>query len=197
MARRTVRRAPSRDQSTNEAEVQPPWRGRHSFELNSSTVLRDAYRLLSLVLADEAIAIMCEDERDDLAQLRDQFIEDELIHLLISTAVMNRTQDDHMGGPRNDASELSFRPVDQICGVLQENVAESDEEQPLTFREACNKIIHATMITAETEEIEGHAYRVLPPSVILRGMRGRAPWQAYLNIPNYARATWQNFHDLR
>ena len=137
-------------------ETQAPWRGRHNFVLNSETVLRDAYRLLSLVLGDQIISATCEDERDPLAQLHDQFIEDELVQLLISTAVMNRTQDEHMSGPRNDENELSFSPIVHHCGTLNANLmAEDVVTKPLTLREACNKIIHAEHITAETAEGDG------------------------------------------
>jgi hypothetical protein len=56
---------------------------------------------------------------------------------------MNRTQMDHMNGPRSDPSELSFRPVERDCGVLIEDIVANGGEIVLSFREACNKIIHA------------------------------------------------------
>ena len=111
-----------REDDEADVEVQAPWRGRHNFSLNSSSVLRDAYRLLCVVAADRSIATMATSMRDPLAQLRARFVEDELVHTLISLAVMNRTQDDHMSGPRNDPAELSFRHVSQTCGVLIDNL---------------------------------------------------------------------------
>ncbi|MEX4008260.1 hypothetical protein [Neoaquamicrobium sediminum] len=179
------------------SEVQLPWRGRHNYVLNSQTVLRDVYRLLCAVLADGELAQVARDEHDVLVHLRDQFIEDELVHLLIATAVMNRSHDDHMMGPRQDKAELSFKPVTHACGTLLPDVDKDvAEEVELTFREACNKIIHADHITAETEQREDAAFPVLPQTVILRGTQGKKAWQAILNIPDYARATLVNFRDL-
>jgi hypothetical protein len=177
-----------------EAEVQAPWIGRHNYTLNSSTVLSDVYRLLTVVFADRAIAAVCQSERDELAQMRDQFIEDELVHLLIATAAMNRTHHDHMGGPRSDETELGFELVEHHCGLLVPDVSvDPPREEPLIFREACNKIIHATQIVVETEEVDQLPYPVALATVTLRGTRAGTPWQARLDVPEYARATWMNF----
>ena len=175
-------------------ELQSPWAGRRNYSLNSEIVLRDAYRLLCVIMADEEIARLSDSEQDFLSQVRDQFVEDELIHLLIGTAVMNRAQDDHMGGPRKDKTELSFEQLTHCCGRLIDDVSnEKSKEVDLSLREACNKIIHAEHITAETEPIEGTAFHVLPRAIILRGRQGRKAWQAILNVPNYVRATVANF----
>ncbi len=195
---KVARPVKAKPKSAAKINVQAPWVGRHNYNLNSETVLRDVYRLLCVIIADDGIARLSESEHDPLAHVRDQFVEDELIHLLIATAVMNRSQDDHMGGPRKDDAELSFKPLAHICGRLIEDVSkEKMAEIDLSFREACNKIIHAEHITAETEDIEGAAYQVLPRSLILRGRQGKKAWQAFLNVPDYVRATFMNFRNLR
>lgn len=102
-------------------EIPAPREGRHNYQINSAIVLRDAYRLLCLVAAEERIAKLSYSERDPLAVLRDQFVDDELVHLLISTAEMNRAQDDLMSGPRQVTAELSFAPLVHECGSLVNN----------------------------------------------------------------------------
>ncbi|MBB3394248.1 hypothetical protein [Rhizobium sp. BK060] len=179
-------------------ETQKAWSGRHNYSLNSDTVLRDVYRLLNVVMADEAIARLATARGDVLVDLRDQFVEDELVHLLISTAIMNRSHDDHMDGPRNDAAELSFAPVALACGRLVTDVGGTKEDDiELTFREACNKIIHAEHITVETQKAKNAAFQFLPTTVQLRGTLRKKPWVAFVDVPNYVRATLMNFRDLR
>lgn len=177
--------------------VQAPWRGRHNYTLNSGTVLRDAYRLLCVIMADRAIAEIIVDEADSLISLREQFVEDEILHTVIQLAVMNRTQIDHMNGPRSDPSELSFRPVERDCGVLTEDVRAEGNEFALSFREACNKIIHAEHIVAETDETSGWAFPALPQTLVLRGTKNRSAWQAHLNVPEFLRGTVENFDPFR
>ncbi|MBY5814463.1 hypothetical protein HFN60_02150 [Rhizobium leguminosarum] len=179
-------------------ETQNSWLGRHNYVLNADTVLRDLYRLLNVVMADGPNALLATDESDVLVALRDQFVEDELVHLLIGTAVMNRSHDDHMTGPRDDESEMSFTHVDIACGRLINDVGGSKESDvDLSLREACNKIIHAEQITVEMEKLEGAVYPTLPKSIILRGSLGKRAWQATLDLPSYARATITNFRDIR
>jgi len=179
-------------------ETQKEWTGRHNYSLNSDTVLRDAYRLLNVVMADEAISRLATATGDVLVDLRDQFVEDELIHLLISTAIMNRSHDDHMDGPRKDTAELSFALVALACGRLVTDVGGSKEEDvELSFREACNKIIHAEHITVEVQNAENVAFPFLPMTVELRGTQRKKPWLAFVDVPNYVRATLLNFRDIR
>jgi hypothetical protein len=166
--------------------------GHHNYELNSATILRDVYRLLAMVVADQTIAMLATDADDPLARLRNQFIEDELVHLLIGTAVVNRSQDDHMRELRADEGEFSFQPANFDCGILQPNILE-DVEVPLSFREACNKIIHAVQIAAEGEDREGAAFSIMPPGIVLRGHQNKKAWSARLSLIEYARASVKNF----
>lgn len=200
MATATVKakKTPRKAKPAAKVETQKEWIGRHNYSLNSDTVLRDVYRLLNVVMADEAIARLAIAPGDVLVDLRDQFVEDELVHLLISTAIMNRSHDDHMDGPRNDAAELSFAPVALGCGRLVTDIGGAKEEDvELTFREACNKIIHAEHITVETHNAENVAFPFLPTTVELRGTLRKKPWLAFVDVPNYVRATLLNFRDIR
>jgi hypothetical protein len=167
------------------------WEGRHNYQLNSATVLRDLYRLVSMVMADQGLLNSAAGRDDDpLIALRDQFLEDEFVHLLVGTAVPNRIQLDHMSGPRADSAELSFRPVEYQCGILRPD-GSADREIPLTFREACNKIVHAMRIVAETAG--NPDFSPIGDTVILRGERRDEAWVAHLNIVEYVRASVRNF----
>lgn len=193
-------RRPTSDETApvaRNATVQRAWIGRHNYVINADNVLRDVYRLLSLVMGDRAIALLPEDDHHLLVGLRDQFVEHELVHLLIGTAVMNRSHDDHMSGPRRDEDELSFAPVTLICGTLTTEGRTGAVTEHLLLREACNKIIHADEIRVDAETVENAAFPVLPHDVILIGRAYGRPWQTVLNVPNYVLATIMNFRDIR
>lgn len=166
--------------------------GRHNYELNSATVLRDAYRLIGLALSDSCIARECRDLNDPLFRLREQFVEDELIHLLIGTAVANRLRDDQMRDLRNNPDELGFLAVPGNCGSLQPDVLD-EAIILLTLREACNKVIHAIQITAEPQHLVGAAFDHLPVVLVLRGTQNGRAWQAHLDLLEFVRATVENF----
>lgn len=168
--------------------------GRRNFDLNSSTVRRDLYRLASIVMADHVFVEEFQGEDDPLRQLRGQFIEDEIVHLLISTAIMNRIQDEHMQPFRNDSNELSFSSIDRPCGTLQiVNGDDADTNTTLSFREACNKIVHCVHLVAETGGDPEH-YPV-GNTIILRGTYRDEAWIAHLNIMEYIRASVENFEN--
>ena len=67
-----------------------------------------------------------------------------------------------------------------FCGRLQ---MDSEEEQ-LSLREACNKIIHAHKINFDQLPVEGQEGH-FGPFVYLYGVRGRTAWKAILNIRQY------------
>jgi hypothetical protein len=91
---------------------------------------------------------------------------------------------------REDPSQPEFSVIDHECGSLCADVLES-EEGPLTFREACNKTIHAIHIVPETAG--DPAENPLSWNIILRGHLGRKAWVAHLDLVEYARASVKNF----
>src|SRR6056297_1329529 len=113
--------------------------------LNSEIVFRDTYRLLCLFMADKAIFEMTpqgqqvwggsQRSEEPLFRLRHQFVEDEINHTLINLAICNRTHMELM-----DEQHGREHPA-SVCGKLIENTHE-ETVKDLTFREACNKIIH-------------------------------------------------------
>jgi hypothetical protein len=163
----------------------------NNFQLNSAIVLRDIYRLLSLFAGDPAVLETVEGKDDPLVSLRDQFIADEVVHLLISTATANRIHDEHMGWLRRDPNEADFPHIDSACGTLWPDILKDDTTTPLTFREACNKIIHAIHIVPETAG--DPAENPLSPNIILRGHLRDKAWEAHLDLVEYVRASVRNF----
>ncbi|ARQ13148.1 hypothetical protein NXC12_PD00036 (plasmid) [Rhizobium etli] len=156
--------------------------GRNNFELNAAIALRDVYRLFLLFAGDERIFDLAGADREDpLRLMRNDLFVDEITHLLIGTAIANRIQLEHMG-----AAEIA----DAACGELQPDVLEDKGSQKLGFREACNKIVHAIHIVPDRGN---PAENPLTSEVKLRGHKGKQAWVAYLNIPQYVRASVLNF----
>ena len=166
--------------------------GHHNYTLNSDIVLRDAYRLLCVVMADRAIAEFA--RTDNLVSLRQQFVEDELVHTVIQLAVMNRTRLDDMNKLRSDPCERKFDPIERKCGELTKNVGANGGKECLMFREACNKIIHVKKIKVIPDENGDRPFQVLGRTVILRGTKNGNKWQADLNILEFLRGTFENFY---
>ena len=169
--------------------------GSHNYDLNSAVALRDVYRLLAQVLADVQIAREANDGDDPLAKLRERFVEEEIVHLLIGTAVINRARLDHMAQVRSDPG-TGLLPVDHECGSFQPDIT-ADNEVALSFREACNKIIHAKHITCEPTGDEDDAFPSLQSVWTLRGNHRDSAWQAHLFLPDYVRASVINFSDVK
>jgi hypothetical protein len=90
----------------------------------------------------------------------------------------------------DEPSDPSFRQCDHNCGTLRPDVL-IGREIPLTFREACNKIVHATHIEAETAGDPDSS--PIGDTVILRGQRRDEAWVAHLSVVGYVRASAHNF----
>ncbi|WP_454818930.1 hypothetical protein [Labrys neptuniae] len=168
------------------------WAGRHNYQLNSAIVLRDLYRLLTMAMADQPLMAAAERRDDPLRSLRDQFIEDEVIHLLVSTAIANRIHLEHLRGPREDPDEAGFQLIAHICGELQPD-ADDAAKKPLLLHEACHKIIHAENIVVQTEGNPENTPWRRQLDITLRGQLGRRTWVAHLLLIEYARASVRNF----
>lgn len=160
--------------------------GRKNFELNAAIALRDVYRLFLVFAGDERIFDLVGDDREDpLRLMRNDLFVDEITHLLIGTAIANRIQLEHM-----DAVDEARKVADVACGELQPDVLEGKASRKLNFREACNKIVHAIHIVPDCGNPEENP---LTSEVKLRGHKGKQAWMAYLNIPQYIRASVLNF----
>ena len=172
------------------------WSGRRNFELNGSTILRDLYRLTTMFFADSSLMAAASEAEDPLRRLRERYVDDELVHLLVGTAVTNRIQLEHMSGPRGDPDELSFPPLERDCGQWRRNV-DVLEWQPLPFREACNKIVHANNVVVQYPPPIGRqpVEPILTNTISLRGEQNGVTWLAHLDVFQYVRASALNFDD--
>lgn len=166
--------------------------GRNNFELNSAIAIRDIYRLFLVFSGDGQLFDLAPAPDDPLRLMRDDHFADEITHLLIGTAVANRIHAEHMSHLRADPAELQHQPVALCCGSLQPDVLNSNRTVPLTFDQACNKIIHAVHIVPDCGNPSENP---LSSEVKLRGYLGNSAWSAYLSIPQYVRASIINFRD--
>lgn len=169
--------------------------------LNNEIVFRDTYRLLCLFMADKEIFELtppCQQvwggskrSEEPLFRLRHQFVEDEINHTLINLAICNRT---HMELKKEQHGRE--HPT-SVCGKLIKNTDDGTVED-LTFREACNKIIHAkrflttflkagivTDFLGENEPMHHELW--------LFGAYNLNEWKAELDVLEFLRATTDNF----
>lgn len=99
--------------------------------------------------------------------------------LLLQTAVKLRLID----GLFWEANEPILYPFDSV-GIL----VMVGSDQPLPFREACNKIIHAkdfiprSKVERIKDSCEDRAYL---PEIKLIGQKGNIVWEAIVNVPQY------------
>jgi hypothetical protein len=156
------------------------------YRLNPTTVLRDLYRLSAALLSLEPIAkITARKEDHQISMLSEWFAEDEIVHLLVSTAVSNRLQLEHMRNLREDPDERSFEPLNGTCGRLYQP-ADDAEGVPLEFREACNKIIHAEQIELANN---------MEPVLRLDGKQNKTRWHVAIHVLDYIEISVRNFED--
>jgi hypothetical protein len=109
------------------------------YRLNARASHRNLYRLTAILLSYMAL----EKSRDRLVNLRDQFVDDELSHLLVQTANANRLQREHMHLLRTDPNQKGFEPVEGDCGAWDWPTDPWKPVKMLSFKDACDKIIHA------------------------------------------------------
>jgi hypothetical protein len=152
------------------------------YRLNAQTIHRDLYRLAAILLSYMAL----EKSGDRLLNLRDQFVDDELSHLIAQTANANRLQPEHMQRLRTDPSEKSFEPVEGYCGEWDWPTDPWKAAKPLSFKDACDKIIHA-------QEVGMICFD--PPSLFLSGQQSGKKWEVKVDLLPYIELSAKNFDD--
>lgn len=157
----------------------------YNFQLNGVLIRRDLYRLACLIASDQVLFDLAATTNDELLALRNEFVFDEITHLLISIAAANRIQFDFT----MDTSPKRKNHALSDCGRLLD--LNSGKEKPLTFREACNKIIHAVHIVPEAGGDPAH--NPIGDHFILRGSLNEKSWQAFLHVGDYIRFSVANF----
>jgi len=157
----------------------------NSSQQSSASILQDAYRLLSLVAGDSVILSMGT-LQDPLMRLRNEFLMGELVRLLLSTAAMSRIRNEQLKKRRDERAQPGLHSGEEDeCGTLWPDIMEQ-VEIPLTFQEACDRIIHANDIVREAAG--GPTEIPISSNIILKGrFEGRA-WAAHIDIVAYVRA---------
>src|SRR5271165_1067056 len=151
------------------------------YRLNTDKVRRALCRLAATVVSFDRLGRSGE----PLRRLRDEIANDEIAHLLVETALANRLQLEHMQQLRDDPTELSFPPFDETCGVFGWD-EDAPSSQPLEFREACNKIVHADNVSVRCIE---------PETLYLEGRKGKDEWKVTIPIQSYIEISIKNFEN--
>jgi hypothetical protein len=116
-------------------------------------------------------------------RLRNELFHSQATKLLIETAIYMRILDDRFHG------EYPLE-IDFTCGTL---VDKEINKTPLTLREACNKIIHATSFDFTHEELadsrryRGHGFPIFfhSPTISFYGQQGKKDWMAIVEVERF------------
>lgn len=142
---------------------------------NTGVLVLDLHRLLTMFLSSKKLAEMRTEEAHDPIGWLQQFEEDELHRILLSTAVAARTIDDR--------DNQFLDKCETTCGELIPDTSHPENIEQLNLREACNKIIHAKKIHGDLEEVEWKKYS--NPILYFYGSHNRKDWKATLNVVDY------------
>ena len=171
------------------AEYAPPraddaiWRREHL--PSAQSVLIELHRLVSIFFASRGFAesIAAPDghgeELGDGLFLLQECEDDEISRILLTVAVVCRSLDDAYGNIVN--------LVAGDCGTLARDIERNpDAVEPLTLREACNKIIHASRRNSDVERTPT-GRRYLTPTLYFYGELNGREWKATLDVVAFAR----------
>lgn len=142
-------------------------------------VSRDLFRLACIFHASQSIE---NHGTKGLVELRRQFQESEIGHLLISVASVLRNAIDQNPGRANYWA--NFLDSDSV-GTLTSNVKARAKPKPLSFREACNKIVHCTTLNYDYVTDKPRVGDPLLPKVHLYGWKNDIEWKATLDINRF------------
>ena len=128
----------------------------------------DLYYLVTVLLGSDRYSWYS--EYLALGELLEEFEQDAVDHALITLAIRARVLLDRYS-PRLEVTR-------QRCGTLIADVQHPEAERTLTFREACNKIVHAASRRFEPDE----DHQFLGSEVVLEGVAlDRRRWRATLS----------------
>ena len=139
----------------------------------------EIYRLATVVLASRPMAELGRDEFNGrkwewLGKI--EFTEVSRLLVSIAAIVRNNVHD-------IPSTRMELR---QPVGLLIPNLNRPDRHEDLSFREACNKILHASEVLPKTVEIAEEVAPALEPLVDLYGEKGKKPWKAVLDVRLFA-----------
>ena len=147
-------------------------RDRDSPIINMLTLRRDLYFVLSLLLADKNVA-----EVPGVVVWTKSFHEDEVRRLMLWIATAMRGLLDLLDREKDDFSN-------RYCGEYRTDL-ESGTETALTFRQACNSVIHAKEILPYRVPLLGSVgtiKQIYSDRITIRSARGKKKTHAELDI---------------
>ncbi|KZW99704.1 hypothetical protein JL49_15730 [Pseudoalteromonas luteoviolacea] len=122
---------------------------------------------------------------DCLIELRNKFQEAEANVLLVSLAATIRRRSESISEyEKTQIVEMGLKEVGEYC----KNKDTNSNTMPLTFREACNKIIHADQL----EFSYAAKFGELLPKVHLLGSQQGREWSATVDINLYIQSAWHH-----
>jgi hypothetical protein len=116
-----------------------------------------------------------------LCNLRQQFQEAEIGRLLLTIAVAVRNAMDQ----NPSRAEYWLQGIKDDVGVLKNLASQKDVERTLSFREACNKLVHCLSINFHYVAEKPRRGMALVPRVHLYGTRGKEEWKATIEIDRF------------
>jgi len=166
-------------------ELTPGERADSGHAIGHEVFFLDVYRLLTHTMASRSLAAL-EDgsSRRPLSSFVTANERAEISRLLVSIAAYYRVKYD------DGSWEHGFWLHERFAGV-GELVVDRDNPTrvaPLDFREACNKIIHATKVNFDSEVDAPTNATFMTGLIHLYGTKARKEWKAVLNIIEFCRA---------
>lgn len=154
-------------------EYRSPQSGYEGLLMDSAKIRYDLYRLLASIYASERFPHEAIDYENPLSlgNLAGQFEDSEISHLLITVAIEVRT-----------ALQRYPEPGKLQCGEL----TQAGATQPLTVREACNKVIHAKEVRGDVDWEAGRIVKFNPVMHLHGTTPQGAPWTARLDLAVFA-----------
>lgn len=160
------------------AEMIPQGQGvfKEGYKPNTKVAILELHRLVCIFLASKEFANLRDGPSDvlDTWDYLQEAEEDEITRILLSVAITARVIDDLANGV--------FDFVAEDCG----NLEQGSKSKPLSLREACNKIIHASKIRFDVED-NGAGQAYVTPFIYLYGEKSGVEWRATLDVLKFAR----------
>jgi len=143
------------------------------------------YQLSTIVFGSEGLAkLSTGDDRDEFDKIRIRHEVAQASKLLIEIAVVLRNLIDSGSWPMDPIHEIRVerRPEMSVGLLLEANKSQKE----LSFRESCNKLIHAERISFGMRSLP-EKMDFLDGNVELHGRRENQTWVAHINVSSFIR----------
>ena len=158
-----------------------PWN--EGLDISGEFLNRQLYLLGCMIHASSAIDSL---GNHPLRTLRQQYQEAEIGRLLLTIAVAVRNAMDQDPWRAN----YWLQWVDDGVGSMK-NLGQKNEAKSLSFREACNKLIHCLSINFHYVSENPRRGMALAPLVHLYCTKGEVEWKATIDVSQFIEVAWQ------